>query len=126
MTPEERLRMAREHPAQYEDRVVALVYVLGWSELMRKSLFDSTALSTASEAAERMSMAGGWAEEVNQIQKDMDIGLVPDAVPSPVMWKFERRRILLGVKRSPAPCRAATKEGMRHEEIYQESAGRRG
>ncbi len=79
MTPEERLRMAREHPAQYEDRVVALVDVLGWSELMKRSLFDPTALSTASEAAERMSMAGGWAEEVNEIQKVMDIGLVPDA-----------------------------------------------
>ncbi|HEX7508177.1 MAG TPA: hypothetical protein VF550_15480, partial [Polyangia bacterium] len=47
-------------------------------------------------------------------------------VPSPVVWKFERRRILLGVKRNPAPCRTATKKGMRHEEIYQESAGRRG
>jgi hypothetical protein len=79
MDPQERLRIARESPAPYEDRVLALVDVLGWSDLMRRSQVEAPILSDASEAAELMSMAPDWAQEVNQIQKAMIDDIVPDA-----------------------------------------------
>jgi hypothetical protein len=78
MTPEERLREARERPQPYEDRVLALVDVLGWSDLMRRSLTDSAVLPAISEAAEMISMVREWADETNHIHKIADVGIEPD------------------------------------------------
>jgi hypothetical protein len=78
MDPQERLRIARESPTPYEDRVVALVDVLGWSELMRRSVSEPAVLSAVSEAAVLMSMAPDYVQEVNQIQKTISEGHTPD------------------------------------------------
>ena len=73
MTPEERLRHARENPAPYEDRYLALVDVLGWSDIIARSITDRSVLSPISEAAELMSMAPDWADETNQITQSLEI-----------------------------------------------------
>jgi hypothetical protein len=67
MTLEERLRNAKTNPAPYEERYVALVDVLGWSDIVERSVVDPGALSPVSEGAEIISMAREWAEETNQI-----------------------------------------------------------
>lgn len=73
MTPEERLRRARENPAPYEDRYLALVDVLGWSDIIARSIEDQSVLSPISEAAELMSMASDWADETNQLTRSLDL-----------------------------------------------------
>jgi hypothetical protein len=69
MDPKERLRQARENPSPYEDRYVALVDVLGWSEIVARSVTDPSALSPVAEGAEIISMAREWAEETNEITR---------------------------------------------------------
>jgi hypothetical protein len=81
MDPKERLRQAKENPSPYEDRYVALVDVLGWSEIVARSVSDPSALSPVSEGAEIISMARDWADETNEINrafKDGDIELSSD------------------------------------------------
>jgi hypothetical protein len=67
MDPKERIRNAKENPSPYEDRYVAFVDVLGWSEIVERSVSDPLALSPVSEAAEIIKMAPEWAEETNEI-----------------------------------------------------------
>jgi len=74
MTPEERLRQARESPTPYEERYVALVDVLGWSEIVNRSVSDPTAMPPVAEAAEMISMARDWAERTNAISRDISVG----------------------------------------------------
>jgi hypothetical protein len=70
MTPEERIRQARENPAPYEDRYVALVDVLGWSEIVARSVTDPSVLPHVAEAAELIGYAREWADNANTISRD--------------------------------------------------------
>jgi hypothetical protein len=72
MTPEERLRQARENPAPYEDRYVALVDVLGWSEIVARSVTDPSVLPHVAEAAELIGYAREWADNTNTISRSFD------------------------------------------------------
>jgi hypothetical protein len=69
MDPKERLRQARETPSPYEERYVALIDVLGWSEIIARSVADPGALPLVAEGAELISMARDWAEETNAITR---------------------------------------------------------
>ncbi|HEX7508435.1 MAG TPA: hypothetical protein VF550_16790 [Polyangia bacterium] len=57
---------------------MALVDVLGWSELMRRSVTEPPVLSAVSEAAVLMSMAPDYVQEVNQFQKTISDGHTRD------------------------------------------------
>ena len=57
MNIQERLRQARDNPAPYEDRYLALVDVLGWSEIVRRSVPEQAVMSSINEAAELISLA---------------------------------------------------------------------
>jgi hypothetical protein len=61
----ERLQLARTAPSPYEDRYLAFIDILGWKELVYRSSSDPKAMGAISEAAEVISMAPGWAQEIN-------------------------------------------------------------
>ncbi len=69
MDPQERIRQAKENPSPYEDRYLAFIDVLGWSEIVTRSVADPSALSPISEGAELICMAREWAEETNEIAR---------------------------------------------------------
>ena len=78
MTSTEHLRKARDEPPPYDERYVALVDILGWKEIVKKSVEDPSVLPRVSEAAEIIGMAPEYAKEINQNAKHVDVDFTPD------------------------------------------------
>jgi hypothetical protein len=77
MTPQERLRKAREEPLPYEDRILAMVDVLGWSDLSASPKAMDSVPPAASEAAEAISMIRHSAVEstAEVLKADPDVNI---------------------------------------------------
>ena len=67
MTPEERLHQARESPVPYEERYVVLIDILGWSEIIKRSVSDPNAMSPIAHAAELIAQTRNWADNTNRL-----------------------------------------------------------
>jgi hypothetical protein len=70
-SPRERLNRARSTPPEYEDRCVALIDVLGWGSVVKRSVSDRSVLEAVSVAAEVVAMVREWVAETRQLMQDV-------------------------------------------------------
>jgi hypothetical protein len=109
--------LARKRQLLVFDRFLARVaHVLGDSATLKGGLVLELRLARARTTKDVDLRLVGSPNDV--LARLRDAGRA-DLVVSRVVWKFERWRILPGVKATPAPRRIAP-EDMRHGETYQE------